>query len=80
MTRECRFSVAKPSNPPIYLFGLQPLNFTRLIQILLSLLLIIMSAVQPLKQSTLINSLQKMPSNNNNSKKRTITLISGGTF
>jgi hypothetical protein len=37
-----------------------------------------MPAVQPLQQSTLINSLNRMQPSSDNTKKRSITLISGG--
>jgi hypothetical protein len=39
-----------------------------------------MSAVQPLQQSTLINSLNRMQPSDDNTKKRSITLISGGNI
>lgn len=38
----------------------------------------VMSAGQPLRQSTILNALEKMPSTAQSSKKRYITLINGG--
>jgi hypothetical protein len=39
-----------------------------------------MMAAVPLQQSTLINTLNRMPPSSDNGKKRAITLISGGNI